>query len=204
MSSGGNKAARKAQAQQEELETRKNEVSAQVNALFTPARRNWLYDRVKSDVFNYGKNELDTSLTDARKQTGFNLVRSGLSGGSADIDAQGDLNRRYNQALGDLGVKSQKSYTDAKTADENTRLGLLQSIQAGVDGSSILAAAAGQQSANIDTAKQQNIINNLGSALTVASNYRNNQTEELLNPGGDMGLQVGGKTGGKATTRSIG
>lgn len=61
--------------------------------------REGLYDQVADDTYALGKEYLDEEKGEAARQLKFSLARSGLSGGSVDIDKRSELNTRYLDGL---------------------------------------------------------------------------------------------------------
>lgn len=116
------------------------------------AARDTLYTQVRDNAFTAGKRGLDERKTDAGRQNKFALFAQGLAGGSEDIDQNALLDRTYKQGLLDLGAKADSAKTDMMGNDEQTRLGLLQSIDAGMDEGSALSSALNQMKVNSERA----------------------------------------------------
>lgn len=116
------------------------------------AARDALYGTVRQNAFDAGKRGLDESRTNAARDQKFALFAQGLNGGSVDIDQGATLGRTYDKGLLDLGAKADAARTGLEANDENTRLGLLQSIDAGMDQGSALSSALNQLKTNSDRA----------------------------------------------------
>jgi hypothetical protein len=116
------------------------------------AARDALYGTVRQNAFDAGKRGLDESRTNAARDQKFALFAQGLNGGSVDIDQGATLGRTYDKGLLDLGAKADAARTGLESNDENTRLGLLQSIDAGMDQGSALSSALNQLKTNSDRA----------------------------------------------------
>lgn len=126
------------------------------------AARQALYDTVRQNAFDAGKTGLDENKTNAARNTKFSLFAQGLNGGSEDINQNALLDRTYNKGLLDLGAKADATRTDMQSNDEKTRLGLLQSIDSGVDQSSAISSAINQMQTNADRAASEAQGNTLG------------------------------------------
>jgi hypothetical protein len=124
--------------------------------------RQSLYDTVRADAFNAGKTGLDDTKTTAARNNKFALFAQGLNGGSADIDESALLGRTYDQGLLDLGAKADLAESTLKGNDETTRLGLLQSVDNGMNTSDALTSALSQMKSGADTAEAQAKGTNLG------------------------------------------
>lgn len=116
------------------------------------AGRDALYSTIRDNAFTAGKRGLDERKTGAGRDLKFELFAKGLNGGSVDVDQNSLLDRTYKQGLLDLGAKADAAKTDVMSNDEQTRLGLLQSIDAGMDQGSALSSAMNQMKVNSDRA----------------------------------------------------
>lgn len=119
------------------------------------AGRETIYQTIRDNAFTAGKRSLDDRKTTAARQNKFALFAQGLNGGSEDIDQNALLQRTYNEGLINLGAKADAAKADIQSSDEQTRLGLLQSIDAGMDQGSALSSALGQMRVNADRASAQ-------------------------------------------------
>lgn len=124
--------------------------------------RDSLYDTVRSDSFNAGRTGLDDTKSTAARNNKFALFAQGLNGGSADVDESALLDRTYSQGLLDLGAKADLAKSTLKGNDETTRLGLLQSVDNGMNQSDALTSALTQMKTGADTAEAQAQGTNLG------------------------------------------
>jgi hypothetical protein len=114
--------------------------------------RDGLYDTVRNNAFDSGKRRLDEDKEQAARKLKFELFARGLSGGSEDIDQNALMGRTYNQGVMDLGAKADSAKAQFRGDDENTRLQLLQSIDAGMDQGSALSSAASRMQVAADRA----------------------------------------------------
>lgn len=116
------------------------------------AARDALYGGIRTNAYDAGKRRLDDQRDVAARDTKFELFARGLNAGSTDIDQNALLGRTYGNGILDLGAKADGVATDARTNDEQTRLGLLQSIDNGMDQGSALSSALVQMRNNSDRA----------------------------------------------------
>lgn len=126
--------------------------NAAADAEKNKAARDALYSSVRQNAFNAGKRGLDDRRLSAARDLKFSLFGQGLNGGSVDIDQNATLGRTYDSGILSLGAKADASKADLRANDEQTRLGLLQSIDAGMDQGSALSSALNQLSVNNDRA----------------------------------------------------
>jgi hypothetical protein len=112
--------------------------------------RDALYSGIRDNAFTAGKRGFDEMRDKAARDLKFSLFAQGLNGGSVDVDEKSLLGRTYDKGLLDLGAKADAAKTEFANADEQTRLGLLQSIDAGMDQGSALSSALNQMKINSD------------------------------------------------------
>lgn len=151
-----------AQARQDATEARKKAAREALNLQFgigeTPeastarAEREKLYQSVRDNSYTAGKRTLDEARDEAARNTRFELFARGLNGGSEDINQNALLGRTYSKGLLDLGAKSDTAKTQFAGDDEQARLSLLQSIDAGMDQGSATSSAMNQMKINSDRA----------------------------------------------------
>lgn len=92
-----------------------------------------LYREQRGAVFDLNRMEVDRQATDAERVNRFGLARSGLMGGSAQIDSVADINRRTNEGLMRAGGIADQASADLRTADEQARANLISLAQSGID-----------------------------------------------------------------------
>jgi hypothetical protein len=111
-----------------------------------------LYGNTRTDAYTAGKRRVDEQKQQAGRDLKFELFARGQNGGSVDIDQNALLGRTYSQGLTDLGAKADATATGLRSANEQARLGLLQSIDSGMDQGSAVSSALGQMRVNSDKA----------------------------------------------------
>ena len=149
-------------AKQAQIEAQKAAARASLNEKFgegdsataaaNKAGRESIYSTVRDNAYTAGKRGLDENRTSAKRNNGFALFAQGLNGGSEDIDQNALLDRTYNQGLLDLGAKADSAKANLQGADEQTRLGLLQSVDNGMDQSSAISSAINSMKSASDKA----------------------------------------------------
>lgn len=179
------------------------------------AGREALYSTVRTNAFDGGMRRLNEGKDQANRALKFELFAKGLNGGSADVDQNALLGRTFNQGVLDLGGKADAIKASMRGNDESTRLGLLQSIDAGMDQGSALSSALGQMQVNNDRAMADSTGASVGDIFSGAGLlYSDSQARKgqgsarsqypwlfsaTANPGGGAGRGTGGtitRTGG--------
>jgi hypothetical protein len=111
-----------------------------------------LYSTTRDNAFTAGKRRIDEQKSDAGRNLKFELFSRGQNGGSTDIDQNALLGRTYSQGITDLGARADSVATGLRSDNERARLGLLQSIDNGMDSSSAVSSALGQMKVASDQA----------------------------------------------------
>ena len=113
--------------------------------------RDQLYAEQKDAVYDLNSQEVDRQAGVAEQANRFGLARSGLSGGSVDIDSNSELDRRTNEGLLRAGGIADQSAADLKAADERTRSSLISMAQSGIDTGSAATMALNGLKVNADS-----------------------------------------------------
>ena len=127
--------------------------------------RNQLYDTVSNDTYNFHKQRLDDSRDQAERYLRFQLARQGQFGGSLDIDQNSELSKGYNNGLVDAKNLADAARNDALARDEQTRIDLINRINAGMDEASAISSANSQMQSNIAQARDNALSQSLGDAF---------------------------------------
>lgn len=95
--------------------------------------RDALYADQRSAVYDLNSKDVNRQAEEAERANRFGLARSGLLGGSADVDSNADLNRRTNEGLMRAGSIADSASADLRRQDESTRSNLISLAQSGID-----------------------------------------------------------------------
>ena len=147
--------------------------------------RDRLYENQRSAVYDLNKTEVDRQATEAERFNRFGLARSGLLGGSVNVDSVADLDRRTNEGLMRAGGIADQASADLKTADERTRSNLISLAQSGIDtGTAAQQALKGLEvnAANASSARAGSTVGGLFNDLSQA--YLMNQVNQGRQSGG--------------------
>lgn len=130
---GGDGGAGEARRQEEERQARIRAATDAINATFNNSGREALYADQRDAVYDLNRMEVDRQAAEAERVNRFGLARSGLLGGSAQIDSVADINRRTNEGLMRAGGIADQVAADLRTADEQARANLISLAQSGID-----------------------------------------------------------------------
>ena len=161
--------------------------------------RDKLYADQKTAVYDLNKREVDRQAAEAERLNRFGLARTGLLGGSVNVDSVADLDRRTNEGLMRAGGIADQAAADLKTQDERTRSNLISLAQSGIDtGTAAQQALKGLEvnAANAASARAGSTVGQLFNDLSQA--YLINQQ----NQGRQSGMQYGTQWTGVSNPRS--
>jgi hypothetical protein len=161
--------------------------------------RDKLYADQKTAVYDLNKREVDRQASEAERINRFGLARTGLLGGSVNVDSVADLDRRTNEGLMRAGGIADQAAADLKTQDERTRSNLISLAQSGIDtGTAAQQALKGLEvnSANAASARAGSTVGRLFDDLSQA--YLANQ----INQGRQTGMQYGQQWTGVSSPRT--
>lgn len=165
-----------------------------------------LYNQQRSAVYDLNKMEVDRQGTEAERVNRFGLARSGLLGGSAQIDSVADINRRTNEGLMRAGGIADQAAADLRTADEQARANLISLAQSGIDTGTAASQAFNAlkvNNANASSARSGATVGGLFNDLSQA--YLMNQANAgrmagMSNPGNQQWYGVSNPRTGNAGT----
>lgn len=148
-SSGSNKAQKAAEQQEKARQAGIDSTTQQINALFDSADR-------QQQITDFGKAMQDYYLQDLNRQKGdadrnltFALARSGLTGGSRQVDANRRLGEDYQRGILEAERRAQGAQADLRGADEQSRLNLTSLAQSGLSATNAATQAAATMRTNL-------------------------------------------------------
>lgn len=151
--------------------------------------REALYGKTKDAVREFHVTRLNQDQTGANRSLRFWLARQGLSGGSQQIDQGSELDRRYNNAVLDIGNKADSAASEMRNSDEQARIGLISRINSGMDVGSAASSALAQLQSNAETARNNAVLNTGANVFAdLVDIYNNQQTQQGRNQARGNGM----------------
>lgn len=154
-------------------------MSRRDRAAQTMAGREALYSTIGEDARNTGLFDLNKDRGLIERDTGFGLARTGLAGGSRDIDLNRDILDTYQQGVLRASDRALGVSNSARAADDRTRVGLINSIRSGLDEGSAQQQAYESMRNNSrqaqDEAKSNNLTGFFNSLRDTQKQYQYNQ-----------------------------
>lgn len=108
------------------------------------AQRNAGYGSVRQNALDVALNDLSKQHDVAGRDLKFNVARSGLTGGSVDVDKNAELAGKYAEGVLTSNSNADGIVNNIKAKDESTRADLISRINAGMDANSATSSALSQ------------------------------------------------------------
>lgn len=177
MGSGSNNAQRQAEANERQRQQQIAQGTAAVNRVFDdPKRRGYIEGEFLDATRTYLGEDLDRQKRENDRQQKFHMARSGLAGGSAQIDAARESGEVYNRGKLEVERRAQGAAADLLGADEQSRLNLLAMVQSGLDMNTASQRAASSMQNNLRAGQAGSVAEGLGELFGGFSDiYRRSQ-----------------------------
>ena len=151
-----------AEAAAEAEKKRKEEIAAaqrRIEGIFSsPSREKEILDFIGAQR-GYLQSDLDRQHTKNRLQTKFATARSGLSGGSVDVDRNRTLAETYLRGIAEAERRAQNAGADLRSADQQSKQTLFNQILSGADVGTAATNAAQLMRINSQQAAQDSYVN---------------------------------------------
>lgn len=173
----GNKAAEAAQAADTERQGQIQQSIAQINKAYTSPQRTAQYDKYGENLNSYYTGQVNEQQGVNARNLKFALARSGLTGGSAAVDANTQLSKDYTKGLVAASQQAQSGKATLEQSDTNAKNQLVSLAQQGNFVGAIPQQVTQAQNASLDASKGYAKANGLGDLFSgTAQIYTNNQT----------------------------
>lgn len=134
MGGGSNRAQQQAEANERQRQAQISAGTAAVNRAFDdPKRRGYIEGDFLNATRTYLGEDLDRQKSENDRQQKFAAARSGLAGGSAQVDMARESGEVYNRGKLEVERRAQGAVADLLGQDEQSRLNLLAMVQSGLD-----------------------------------------------------------------------
>lgn len=161
-SGGGNRAQQQAEQAERERQAQINQTTSQINALFdSPERQAQISDfqRAMQDLY---QQDLGRQHEGASRDLKFALARSGLTGGSRQVDANRDLGEMYQRGVLEAERKAQGAAANLRGEDERARANLTSMAMTGLSATNAANQAASAMRASLEGARAGAMTDSLG------------------------------------------
>jgi len=113
----------------------------------------------------------------ADRQLRFSMARGGLTGGSAQADANTELGREFSEGLLSAERQAQVGLADLMSRDDASRMNLLALVQSGANATTAAQQAGAAMRSNIQNAKSTGMVEGLGDVFGGTANLYKQQQE---------------------------
>lgn len=175
-SNSAGRAQREAERAEADRQARIRQTTARIDATFDSPERQRQYDDFVGAMRDYYTQDAQRQKVIADRNQKFALARSGLTGGSAAVDAGRTLSDEYNRGILSAERQAQGSLADLMSQDQQSRLNLIQLAQSGADVSTAGTNAANAMRVNIAGAQNSARSQGLGDIFgATAETYKRQQ-----------------------------
>lgn len=149
----------------------------QINSAYSNPNRQAQYGQFGASLNKYYTGQVNNQEAVNARNLKFANARSGLSGGSAAVDSNTQLQKDYTQGLLNASRQAQTGQSALEQADIGSKNQLIGLAQQGNFTGAIPAQAAAAQSAALGAAQNYGTANSLGNIFGSTANiYQNEQT----------------------------
>ena len=167
------------EAERAEAERQANLTAAQrrIESIFgSPQREQQIQDFVGSQR-SYLQSDLDRTHGDNQRELKFATARSGLSGGSVDVDKNRRLSELYLRGIAEAERRAQNSGAELRSQDQASKQSLMASVLSGGDVSTAAQNAAQMMRTNATLAKKDVGVNAFDTLFGNLGGYYKNSRE---------------------------
>jgi hypothetical protein len=177
MGSGSSRATRKANRQEKERQATIAAGTGRVNAIFDAPERAEGRGDFLSAVRDHYRTGLDRDKARADRRLKFSMARGGLTGGSAQVDANRTLGEDYTEGLLGAEERAQGALSELELGDEQSRLSLLSMVQQGLDTTTAASRAGAAVMNNTANARSNAFADSLGDVFGNTADIYKRQEE---------------------------
>lgn len=172
----GNSASRAATAANAQQQAQINATIQQINSAYGSPQRTQQYSDFGRSLLDYYTGQVNTQEATNARNLKFAEARSGLSGGSASVDANTQLAKDYTQGLLQASKAAQTGQASLEQSDIASKNQLIAEAEQGAYLGSIPQAVASATSANLGAAQNYGNTNALANLFSGTANiYQNEQ-----------------------------
>lgn len=148
-----------------------------INRAYSNPQRQAQYDQYGNELSKYYTGQVNEQEATNARNLKFAMARSGLTGGSAAVDANTQLQKDYTKGLLQASQQAQAGKASLQQSDINAKNQLISLAQQGGNIGTIPQQVSQAQSAALGTAQNYGNANSLGNLFAgTAQIYQNEQT----------------------------
>lgn len=177
----GNSATRAAAAANAQSQQQIQSAITQINNAYSSPQRQQQYQTYKNNLNSYYTGQVNTQEAQNARNLKFAMARSGLTGGSAAVDSNTQLQKDYTQGLLQASQAAQSGEASLQQSDINAKNQLISLAQQGNYTGSIPTAVSEAQGASLNAAQSYANANALGNLFSGTSQIYNNEATAAAN-----------------------
>lgn len=162
MSGGSNNAANAANKMEKERQARIAGTQSAVNRIFDSPGRQAEIGEVVDATRQFHTQDLNRQKGEADRQLKFALARSGVTGGSTQVDQQKVLGEDYSRGVLEVDRRARATGADLQAADQDARARLIQLATSGGDATTAARQAAETMRTNLEAGRASATASGLG------------------------------------------
>jgi hypothetical protein len=175
MSGGPDDSAQKAaQQQQEQQQAAIEQAQSSINAIFNDPSRQADIDDFVDATRQYYQQDLDKQKANADRSLKFALAKSGLTGGSEQVDQQEQLGESYAKGQLQAEQKALGAGASLQDADEQARQRLIALATSGLDATNAATESSEALRTDLQSAQAQANADSLGDVFSSFNNFAKN------------------------------
>lgn len=159
------------------------------------------FQQIQQNALSYYNPQVQDQYENARRQMVANLARSGQLNSGAGARQMGDLESRYNQALGDVGNRALDIMNSARGDVERNKQDLYSLNMSAADPASIAAQAATRVGSITPPQSYSPLGDLFGSLLQSTSTW--NAANQRYGDGAGIGGAISGLFGSRSTAKTV-
>lgn len=177
----GNGAANAANAANEQQQQQIQQAVQQINAAYSSPSRTAQYDTYGKNLSDYYTGQVNTQEATNARNLKFAQARSGLTGGSAAVDSNTQLQKDYTQGLLTASQQSQAGKASLEQSDVQAKNQLIGLAQQGNFTGTIPGQVAAAQSASLGASQNYSNANAIGNVFSGTANIWQNEATAAAN-----------------------
>jgi hypothetical protein len=178
MGSSGGGAQREAQAAEARRQAQIAQTTRRINQIYDSPDRQKQYADFGSAQRDLYMQEADRQKGVADRELKFALARSGLTGGSAAVDANRRLGEEYSKGVLESERQAQAAVANLRQSDEGSRANLMALAQSGLNASAASTQAAAALRSNLESAQSASRVDSLGDLFGSVMTAKKRSEEE--------------------------
>lgn len=168
---------KRARLDEAERQFKMGEATNRLNAVFdSPERQAQIAAFLAALRDQYGT-QLNRQKKVQDRNLKFSMARSGLTGGSAAVDANRLLGEEFSEGLVNAESRAQEAVGSLRSQDEASRMGLISMIRSGLDSTTAASRAGSAMQANAQSAQGAAMSQGLGDMFGGTAALYKQQTE---------------------------